>query len=210
MERQAQEERVLSYADAVKYGSHRRAAVTYRNNPHQRSDRPKFLETRARYGPDTFVSSKKTLMREPQKRQQIHQRGFRPHLQNKNTRYEQNTEDECSDDPDFITKTSTLLNIIKLVHHQNNVSHEQPIGIKRIERNLSNVIRPALSNSTTQTLIEGNAKNWAYTTMLILKNHYEDALVQEMAKLQHFSSQGWDKCFNTAIVWAKRVLGTRL
>ena len=211
-ERQAREERVFSYADAVKYGSHRRAAITHHNNHQQRSDRPKFLETRARYGPGTFFSSQKTLIREPPKRQQIQPRGSRPHLQKnkKNTHYTQNTEDEHSDDPDFITKTSTLLNIIKLVHHQNNVSHEQPIGIKRIERNLSNVIKPALSNPTTQALIEGNAKNWAYTTMLILKNHYEDALVQEMAKLQHFSSQGWDKCFNTAILWAKRVLGTRL
>ncbi|KAF7693721.1 hypothetical protein HF521_007474 [Silurus meridionalis] len=79
-----------------------------------------------------------------------------------------------------------------------------------MEKNLSEVIKPALPNPTTQALIEGNAKNWAYTTMLILKNHYEDTLVEEVTKLQHYPSRGWEECFNTAVLWAKRGIGKRL
>lgn len=135
-----------------------------------------------------------------------------PNLQkkNRNTHQKQNTKPLHSDDPDFIPKTLTLFRIIKLIHHKNNVSQEQPPAIKNIEKHLSEVIKPALSNSTTQALIEGNAKNRAYTTMLILRNHYEDVLVEEMAKLQNFPTQGQEECFNTAILWAKRGIGKRL
>ncbi|KAF7693727.1 hypothetical protein HF521_007480 [Silurus meridionalis] len=134
----------------------------------------------------------------------------RPQHQKKHTQQRQNLVQKKSDDPDFAIKTRTMFKIIKLVHHRNNVSHEQPPALTKMEKNLSEVIKPALPNPTTQALIEGNAKNWAYTTMLILKNHYEDTLVEEMAKLQHYPSRGWEECFNTAVLWAKRGIGKRL
>lgn len=202
--------RMLSYADIVKYGGHRRVAPTHRGQLQQRSDRPQFFETRALSGPVTFTPRPKAITKRARHREQNGVGTARWFPRDKNTYPKRNTKPERSDDPEFVTKTRLLFKIIKLIHHKNNVSHEQPPSINKIEKHLSEIIKPALPNATTYSLIEGNAKNWAYTTMLILKNHYEDALGAEMAKLQHLSSRDWEKCLNTAIVWAKRGIGKRL
>lgn len=115
-----------------------------------------------------------------------------------------------SDDPTFVQKTRALLKIIKLVHHKNNVAQDLPPAIRRLEQNITEAIKPALPNEGTQTLIYGNAKNWAYTTLLILRDHYEEALKIELAALAQFSPQELEKCFNTATQWAKRGIGRRL
>lgn len=211
--RQAQGLRSFSYADAVKFGRHTRAAPTHRiNESHHWHNRPQFFDSRARSGPYTPLFGQNAPTRTPRNRGHNQKRAIRPNLQEKNkkTHHEQNTMPIQFDDPDFMAKTMCLFNIIKLIHHQNNVSQEQPPTIKGIEEHLSEVIKPALSNPQARALIEGNAKNWAYTTMLILRNHYEDTLVEEVAKLQNFPSQGRDECFDTAILWAKRAIGRRL
>ncbi|TTJ23331.1 hypothetical protein Baya_15513 [Bagarius yarrelli] len=45
--------------------------------------------------------------------------------------------------------------------------------------------------------------------MLILKQHYQDTLVEELSQIQ-VPSQSWEEYFQTATVWANRILGRRL
>ncbi|KAK2913189.1 hypothetical protein Q8A73_007302, partial [Channa argus] len=62
----------------------------------------------------------------------------------------------------------------------------------------------------THRLIVGNAKNWAYTTMLILRNHYEQTLDTEVDKLTKMSTHDWRDPFQIAKAWARKYLGRRL
>lgn len=202
--------RMLSYADIVKYGGHRRVAPTHHGEFQQRSGRLQFFETRALSGPVTFRSRLKAFTKQSRHWEPNGVRMAHSYSKDKNTRPKPDTKPKHSDGPDFVTKTRLLFKIIKLIQDKNNISHEQPPSISKIERHLSEVIKPALPNATTHTLIEDNAKNWAYTTMLIRKNHYQDALMEETVKLQHISSKEWEECFNTVIVWAKRGIGKRL
>lgn len=114
-------------------------------------------------------------------------------------------------DPDFKQKVKVMHTIIKVAHHLHNVSApEPPPAIARLAQNLASTIKPASPNNTTQMLIEGNAKNWAYTTLLILQDHYNAALEKEMDKLKILSPHDWHAPFEVAKSWAKRNLGHRL
>ena len=87
---------------------------------------------------------------------------------------------------------------------------EPPVTIERMTRNLSTIIKPAAPNTDTQTLIEGNAKNWAFTTMLILRDHHTLTMETEVDKLTKLSSEDWHGPFEVASAWARRNLGRRL
>lgn len=100
--------------------------------------------------------------------------------------------------------------MIKLVHHKHNVTQGLPSPIQKMERHLAEVIKPALPNTKTQDLIYANANNWSYTTIVILKYHYTDALKVELAELKKFPPQQWEACFNTATLWEKRGTGKHL
>lgn len=117
-----------------------------------------------------------------------------------------------SDDPDFKIKVRSIYNIIKLTHHRNNVlCAEMPARINQITAHLCNVIKPASPKKDTQELFEGNARNWAYNTMLILRSHYEDSLQIELAKLASLNApHAWTDPWVIALKWARRSLGTRL
>lgn len=116
-----------------------------------------------------------------------------------------------SEDPDFGLKARVIYKIIKLSHHLNNVTNqEEPPTISRIKTHLSNIIKPAVPNLDTQALIEGNAKNWAHTTMIILRDHYKDNLDLEMTKLKSLSTHDWRDSFEVALRWARRSIGRRL
>lgn len=97
------------------------------------------------------------------------------------------------------------------MHHLENVSQEQPpVTINRMIHTLSTLIKPAVPTDDTLDLITGNAKNWALTTVLILKDHYADTITRETAKLLSFSRPDWKEPFNIAANWARRNLGRRL
>jgi len=116
-----------------------------------------------------------------------------------------------TDDPDFLIKVRTIHRLIKAVHHLRNVSHEEyPPSIDKMTHHLSTVIKPAVPNATTQTLIQGNAKNWAHTTMLILQQHYSTNIENDVNILSQFKTQEWHPPFLIASSWAKRNLGNRL
>lgn len=116
-----------------------------------------------------------------------------------------------SDDPDFTNKVRVMNRLIKAVHHLSNVSREDhPPSLDRITHNLATIIKPAAPNLQTQTLIDGNARNWAFTTILILREHYQKNIDSEIHKLMQFPSPDWRGPFEIATTWAKRNLGRRL
>lgn len=104
-----------------------------------------------------------------------------------------------------------MYKLIKAVHHLENVSQDHPpVTINRMTHTLSVFIKPAVPTDNTLDLITGNAKNWALTTVLILKDHYTDIITRETAKLFSFAKPDWKEPFNTAANWARRNLGRRL
>lgn len=116
-----------------------------------------------------------------------------------------------STDPDFITKVRIIYKLIQAVHHLHNVSQDQPpVTINRMTHTLSTFIKPAAPSDNTLDLITGNAKNWALTSVLILKDHYSDVIEQQTARLLSLSSSGWKEPLNIAANWARRRLGRRL
>lgn len=62
----------------------------------------------------------------------------------------------------------------------------------------------------TATLIEGNAKNWAHTTMIILTDHYESLLAQIQVDLVGQTLEQFEGPFEVATKWARQNLGRRL
>ncbi|KAL6477213.1 hypothetical protein MHYP_G00130480 [Metynnis hypsauchen] len=57
-------------------------------------------------------------------------------------------------------------------------------NIETITTYLSGVVKPANPTNLTKTLLDGNARNWAYTTRLILIEHYETHIAQEVKSLR--------------------------
>ncbi len=113
-------------------------------------------------------------------------------------------------DPKFGKLVRKLHSIIKLVHHLQNVAKkpdkQQPVMISRMVETLSTMIRPALPNSKTMELITGNAKNWGYTTLLILEDHYTEGLENLLTDLKEDWVEEWKPAFEVATKWAKRNL----
>lgn len=212
--RRVQNRETFSYADAVKYGRQAKPiTIPYAQFiPHPY--RPQQASFRPRANPPYDSRSREprvtAYVRRPRNPTPNRPRVTftRPH--NKEAQQNETANQQRSEDPLFVPKTRALLKLIKLVHHKNNVAQGLPPAIQKLEQHLAEVIKPALPNADTQALIGGNAKNWAYTTLLILKDHYEDSLKTELACLQNLPAQGWEDCFITATQWAKRGIGRRL
>lgn len=116
-----------------------------------------------------------------------------------------------SDDPNFSAKVRIIHRLIKAIHHLKNVSKDiYPPSLNKLTQNLMSVIKPAIPTERTQLLIEGNAKNWAHTAILILREHYHDSIEEESDNLFKFSRKDWKGPFEVAASWAKRNLGRRL
>lgn len=77
-----------------------------------------------------------------------------------------------------------LSKIIKASYHLKNVLQEEtPAMIVKITRTLSSIIKPSSPSRKTIDFIAGNAKNWEFTSLLILKDHYTEVIDIEIAKL---------------------------
>ena len=111
-----------------------------------------------------------------------------PHLPTQNTRPGTAA---ITRDPDFYGKV-LLLRIIKVSHYLTNVTSEQA---------------PHLA---TMSLIESNARHWEYTTKLILKDHYNDTLANDIQILLQLPVGDWQQPFTVASSWAGRHFGRRL
>ncbi|XP_024120094.1 uncharacterized protein LOC112141232 [Oryzias melastigma] len=116
-----------------------------------------------------------------------------------------------STDPDFTTKVRVLHRILKAAHHYSNVSEgTTPPSIAKTTQALISLIKPACPNNTTQNLLEGNAKNWECTAMLILREHYMDSADRDIWELAQFPDPDWENPFKVAVGWARKNLGRRL
>lgn len=97
------------------------------------------------------------------------------------------------------------------MHHLHNVSQDDPpITINKMTQTLTALIKPSTPSDNTMDLIYGNAKNWAVTTVLILRDHYSEVMENEINSLFALSNPSWEQPFETAANWARRNLGRRL
>ncbi|MGL5848583.1 MAG: hypothetical protein ACRCYG_18640, partial [Aeromonas veronii] len=95
-------------------------------------------------------------------------------------------------------------------HHKTQWAHNtQPITLSRLTNYLTEVIKPAKITPLTKTLVEGNAKNWAYTTQLILQDHYTQCIAQEVEELAKIMLKEWEPAFDIAVRWYKNRFGKR-
>lgn len=71
---------------------------------------------------------------------------------------------------------------------------------------LSEMIKPAFPTEQTVDLIVGNAKNWGYSTYLILEQHYQATLELWLEELSGMPTQDWRRAFEVAARWVRRDL----
>lgn len=113
-------------------------------------------------------------------------------------------------DPKFAKLVRQLHSVIKLVHHLQNVSQKpgkpEPVMISRMVENLSTMIKPACPNQKTKDLIDGNARNWGHTTLIILEDHYTAMLEDVLSELSGTLPSDWQTAFEVATRWAKKNL----
>lgn len=76
--------------------------------------------------------------------------------------------------------------------------------------NLSTRVKPAIPTEKTQLLIEGNAKNWKCTTMIIPRDHYLNIMEAELETLSQLSLHKWEDPFHVSSFWVRKKLGRRL
>ncbi|XP_070410052.1 uncharacterized protein [Nothobranchius furzeri] len=147
---------------------------------------------------------------------------FQQGRRNRNDRGEQNrapsrahnqnhqNQTQRSNDPDFAAKVRVLNRLLKATHHLKNVAdtNRNTPAIQRIATHLATVIKPAAPSSRTLTLIDGNARSWAYNTVTILKQHYEDEVQTEKETLKAYSGD-FLAPLEIATKWIRRNLGNR-
>ncbi|KAG8007212.1 hypothetical protein GBF38_008355 [Nibea albiflora] len=108
--------------------------------------------------------------------------------------------------PKFGRLARQIKKVIKIVHHLQNVTEDsgkpQPLMIARMVEVLATVIKPAAPKAKTVDMILGNAKNWGYTSMVILQDHYEEALDEALKDLTPDPSLRWKEVFEVATRWA--------
>lgn len=113
------------------------------------------------------------------------------------------------------TLVRKMFDLIRMIHHRKNVSldtdpNNQPPSFRRISNYLASIIKPVALNETTQLKIEGNAKNWAYTTQLILVDHYEEGINSCSEELRPLLQENWRQAFHEAKRWAQNQFKRRL
>lgn len=124
-----------------------------------------------------------------------------------NRAHSENT-DYIKPDKKFKQKIHIFFDLIKAVHHGRNVMDEnnRPKVLEGMVEVLSTFVKPALPSPQTQALIVGNAKNWGHTTILILKQHYEDKVVELLQEVEKLDRTEWEDPFKVAERWAYRRL----
>lgn len=124
-----------------------------------------------------------------------------------NTNNDSHSDIRNKQDPEYQKFSSLVKKIYQLMrshHHQEKVSksnNTEPTTFVRLTHYLSEVIKPAKITQPTLTLIEGNAKNWAYTTKLILQDHYAQCINTEGQALKDLMISDWRSAFEIAVKW---------
>ena len=81
-----------------------------------------------------------------------------------------------------------------------------PMVLERIRHDLTRWIRPAFPTAQTDTIISYNAKNWTYTTLQILEDHYRSLLEGVEKEIDRLSLDNWETAIVIAVKWVKRDL----
>lgn len=202
----------VSYADVTRRAPDRRGGPRWRNNGGQNNRyaaRPADRGTRRQPPrPRTLAP----LLQRPNNNNNNNNRTF-----NNNNRHDTFQSNEGtsnlprSDDPLFSNKCRILHRIIKASHHFTNIDvTNPPISIVRMTTQLAAFIKPAIPTAETQTLIDGNAKNWEHTALIILQDHYEAVIKRGIESLHSLNSPDWSAPFDVASAWARRDFGRRL
>ncbi|XP_051551645.1 uncharacterized protein LOC127439519 isoform X6 [Myxocyprinus asiaticus] len=102
-----------------------------------------------------------------------------------------------------------MYDLIRLVHHLGKVTTKiqdnQPITFQRLTGILIEAVNPASPNDQVRQMLEGNAKNWSFTTQLILEQHYETLIDETIKAIREQTDQAdWPKAFEVASNWADR------
>lgn len=106
-----------------------------------------------------------------------------------------------------------IYNLIRAIHHSGKISISQdriPPSIQRLTDMLGSIIKPAMPSDSTLQWLDGNARNWAYTTRCILEDHYRSCVDSISMTLKSLQRTDWRKFFAAASRWAIRNLGCRL
>lgn len=107
----------------------------------------------------------------------------------------------------FRALVKKIFDLIRSFHHLEKISigsEIEPPTFSRLTRYLAGVIKPASMTPQTKTLLEGNAKNWAYTARLILQDHYELHVDQGSEMLQNMMIEDWSSALTIATKWYHR------
>lgn len=112
--------------------------------------------------------------------------------------------------PAFGRLARRIKTVIKIVHHLQNVTDDagkpQPRMIARMVEILATMIKPAAPKAKTTDLILGNAKNWGHTSLVILQDHYEEALEDALKDLTPDPNLRWQEAFEVATRWTRKNL----
>ena len=124
-------------------------------------------------------------------RQPKHDRRSNNHKQNS----------ETSDQVKLNVLVEKMFELLRSHHHLEKVLVDNDMGpptFRWLTRYLGEVVRPAKITPETKTLLEGNAKNWAYTNRLILQDHYAGCIDREADELQGLMVTNWEPAFTRA------------
>ena len=75
---------------------------------------------------------------------------------------------------------------------------------------LTQAIKPAAPNPTTLALMLGNAENWGCTSTIILRDHYQDNIKNQVQMFTLLTGPDWQQNVDIASAWARRHFGPRL
>lgn len=117
------------------------------------------------------------------------------------------TDERNVEDPEykrFRALVKKIFELIRSFHHLEKIStcsSVEPPTFSRLTRYLAGVIKPANMTPQTKSLLEGNAKNWAYTARLILQDHYKLHVDQVSEGLENMMIEDWNSALTIAIKW---------
>lgn len=137
----------------------------------------------------------------------------RPARENEN-RFRQNP-DFTPAPPQLKTTIKLFYDLIRQVHHLERVTtqvqNNQPVTFKRLTDLLIETVRPAFPNDRVTQLLQDNAKNWSYTTQLLLERHYESMIDATIQSIRAQTNQAdWPEAFEVASHWADRNYRSRI
>lgn len=118
-------------------------------------------------------------------------------------------------DPQFRALIKTSYDLIRMIHHLEQISPkgdqiDPPPTIQRVTSYIMGIIKPANPNPNTMQLLEGNARNWQYTTILALERHYREGIANILKELKPKLNKNWIQPFEVAKRWARNRFGRRI